>query len=373
MKFYIIAGEASGDLHAGNLVKALKNTYGSATFRGLGGDQMAAQGVEIIKHFKDLAFMGFVEVLTNLRTIIRNISACKKDILSFKPDVVILIDYPGFNLRIASFLKKKGIRCVYYISPQVWAWKQNRVHQIKRDIDLMLVILPFEEKFYQKFGMNVHFVGHPLLDLPAFHRESNQFSSKDWKNSLRTDKRIMALLPGSRKQEIDKMLPVMLSMKKHYPDFTFVVAAASHIPLSIYEEACTGLAGVAIVYDHFYEILSEAHIAMVTSGTATLETALMKVPEIVCYKGNFISYLIARKLVKVPFISLVNLIADKEVVKELIQDEFNEVNLKAQIDLLMDEDVRKKIDYEYDVLRIKLGKNGASEKAANYIIDFLNR
>jgi len=368
VKFYIIAGEASGDMHAANLVRSLKQVIPKAQFRGWGGDQMSAQGVDLVKHYKELAFMGFVEVISNLRTILKNIDQCKKDIASYKPDAVILVDYPGFNLRIATYIKKQGIPSIYYISPQIWAWKQSRVHAIKRDVDLMLVILPFEQEFYNRFGMDVKFVGHPLLDaLPLNSTEKSE------QEKFHSDKKCIALLPGSRVQEIKSMLPVMLHMCKHFPEFHFVIAAANHVPSSLYEKYTNGIENIEIAYNRFYDVLKQAHAALVTSGTATLETALMNVPEVVCYKGNLISYWIARKLIKVQYISLVNLISDKEVVKELIQDDFNETNLKLALQSLLDINQRENLIANYDQLRIKLGSSGASERAANYIIQHLQQ
>ncbi len=286
MKYYIIAGEASGDMHASHLIRSLKKKDAQAVVRGWGGDRMEAEGAEIVKHYRDLAFMGFVEVLMNLRTITRNISFCKEDILSFGPDVLILVDYPGFNLRIAEFAHKKGIRVVYYISPQVWAWKKSRVHKIKRVVDQMLVILPFEKDFYAKYGIDVEFVGHPLLDelkeQPKTDRE--EFLKK---NNLE-DKPIVALLPGSRKQEISKMLRVMLEVAGDFPEYQFVIGGLSSVSAGFYHQF-TGDGYVSVVYEQTGSLLQHASAALVTSGTATLETALMEVPEVVCYKANPVS------------------------------------------------------------------------------------
>jgi lipid-A-disaccharide synthase len=372
MKYYIIAGEASGDLHASNLMRELKAIDANAKFRCWGGDLMKSQGGELVKHYKELAFMGFTEVLLNIRTIFKNINFCKKDISEFKPDVIILVDYPGFNLRIAGFAKEKGFKVFYYISPQVWAWKQSRVHKIKRIVDRMFVILPFEEDFYKKFNYKVDFVGHPLLDAVDSQSKSGpSFNEFVEKNNLE-EKSIVALLPGSRMQEISTMLPLMLSIKKSFPDHQFVIAAAPSVPLSFYENLMKG-SDAKVIFNQTYELLRHAEAAMVTSGTATLETSLFNVPEVVCYKGSAISFFIARKLVKVKYISLVNLIMDKEIVKELIQSELNEINLKNELEKLLHDKVYRETMLEnFSVLRSKLGGIGASAKTARLMIDYLS-
>ncbi|MCE9539576.1 MAG: lipid-A-disaccharide synthase [Bacteroidetes bacterium] len=364
MNYYIISGEASGDLHASNLIKELKVLDTNAQFRCWGGDLMKEQGAELVKHYRELAFMGFTEVLMNLRTILKNIDFCKKDILKHKPDVLILVDYPGFNLRIAEFAKTIGIKVFYYISPQIWAWKQSRVHKIKRVVDKMFVILPFEKEFYQHFNYDVDFVGHPLLD--AVENYSNQPSTL----SIQTDKKIIALLPGSRKQEIATMLPIMLSMQKYYCNYLFVIAGAPSQSKEFYQTFISN-SDVEIVYNQTYQLLQKAEVALVTSGTATLETALFGVPEVVCYKGGAISYAIAKRLVKVKYISLVNLIMDKEIVKELIQGELNETNLKVELDKLLNPGTRNKLLADYAVLVDKLGGSGASKKTASLMINYL--
>jgi len=288
LKYYIISGEASGDLHASNLMKPLKAEDSHAEFRFWGGDLMQAVGGTLVKHYRDLAFMGFAEVVMNLRTILNNIKYCKKDLLEYAPDVLILVDYPGFNLRIAEFAKKNGITVHYYISPQIWAWKENRISKIKRDIDQMYVILPFEKGFYEdKHNFPVHFVGHPLLDAIANRKPINPL--KFAKENGLNDKPIIALLPGSRKQEITKMLSVMLQMAPKFPDHQFVIAGAPSQELSFYMTFLKD-ENVAIVENKTYDLLSVSSAALVTSGTATLETALFKIPEVVCYKGNEISY-----------------------------------------------------------------------------------
>ncbi|MES2590803.1 MAG: lipid-A-disaccharide synthase [Bacteroidota bacterium] len=364
MKYYIIAGEASGDLHASNLMKELKILDTSAQFRCWGGDLMKEQGAELVKHYRELAFMGFTEVLMNIRTIFRNIDFCKKDILQNKPDVLILVDYPGFNLRIAEFAKAAGIKVFYYISPQIWAWKQSRVHKIKRVVDKMFVILPFEKEFYQRFNCKVDFVGHPLLDAVA------NYAGQSSTLSVNTNKPIIALLPGSRKQEIAAMLPLMLSMQKQYSNYQFVIAGAPSQSPEYYGEFI-GDKDVKIVFNQTYQLLQKAHVALVTSGTATLETALFGVPEVVCYKGGAVSYAIAKQLVKVKYISLVNLIMDKEIVKELIQNELNGINLKTELDKLLNPETRNKIIMDYAELKAKLGGSGASKKTAGLMIDYL--
>jgi lipid-A-disaccharide synthase len=367
MNYYIIAGEASGDLHASNLMKELNVLDTSAKFRCWGGDLMKAQGADLVKHYRELAFMGFTEVLMNLRTILNNIDFCKKDILEHKPDVLILVDYPGFNLRIAEFAKAEGIKVFYYISPQIWAWKQSRVHKIKRVVDKMFVILPFEKEFYNRFDYHVDFVGHPLLDAVS------NYSSELNTLFVTSDKPIIALLPGSRKQEITVMLPLMLSMKKHYSNYQFVIAGAPSQPNEFYQTFMEGGSDVKIVFNQTYQLLQKAQVAMVTSGTATLETALFGVPEVVCYKGGAISFAIAKQLVKVKYISLVNLIMDKEIVKELIQNELNETNLKIELDKLLNPDGRKKMLSDYTELTTKLGGSGASKKTAGLMIEYLKK
>jgi lipid-A-disaccharide synthase len=368
MKYYIIAGEASGDLHGANLIKAIKEKDPQAIFRCWGGDLMQAQGAEVVKHYRDLAFMGFIEVVKNLPTITKNIKFCKSDILQFSPDVVIFIDYPGFNLRIASFVKEHNIKTVYYISPQIWAWKQSRVHQIKRDIDKMLVILPFEKEFYERFDCKVDFVGHPLLD--AIQSLDNSDGSWKAKNGL-SEKPIIALLPGSRKQEINSMLPIMLSVANDFLDYQFVVAVAPGQELDFYQPF-TEKYPVKLVQGKTYSLLQNAHAALVTSGTATLETALFNVPEVVCYKGSKISYEIAKRIIKVKYISLVNLIMDKMVVKELIQSELNTPNIVAELNEILKDDVRARVSADYQLLKEKLGGAGASQRAADKIVEFIS-
>ncbi|TVR80893.1 MAG: lipid-A-disaccharide synthase [Chitinophagaceae bacterium] len=362
MKLYLIAGEASGDLHGSNLIKALKELYPNCDFRCWGGEKMKAAGATLVKDYKDLAFMGFWEVLKNLPVILNNFSECKKDILAYQPDAVILIDYPGFNMRLLKFLNNHKINTFYYISPQLWAWNASRVHSIKKYVDLMMVILPFEKAFYKKYDTEAHFVGHPLLDIPEIknaHHIENQ------------NKRI-ALLPGSRKQEIQKTLPLMCELTEHFPDYTFSLAAISNIESAFYKKIIKDKA-IEIKTGDTYSLLKESKAAIVTSGTATLETALLNVPQIVVYKGNPVSFWIGKKLVNVPFISLVNLILEKEVVKELIQDDFTKENLIKHLNQILTKEKRESITNEYDILRKKLGGSGASENAANLILNTLQK
>ena len=365
MKYYIIAGEASGDLHAANLMKALLAKDPQANFRFWGGDRMQAVGGTLVKHYRDLAFMGFLEVLLNLRTILKNISFCKKDISEFKPDILIFVDYPGFNMRIAKWAKQRGIPTHYYISPQIWAWKENRIKAIKRDVDAMYVILPFEKDFYEeKHQYPVHFVGHPLLDAIAARKE---VSEEVFKRENGLDERpIIALLPGSRKQEIAKMLSVMLSVVGSYHPYQFVIAGAPSLGYDFYKQFIKE-ENVHFVSGKTYDLLSHAHAALVTSGTATLETALFRVPEVVCYRGNWISYQIAKRVISLKYISLVNLIMDAPVVTELIQGDLNTRNLKTELNKLLNPDYREKLLNNYEALREKLGNEGASVRTAQAI------
>ena len=366
MKYYIIAGEASGDLHAANLMKSVKAGDPDARFRVWGGDRMEAQGGTVVKHYRDLAFMGFVEVLRNLPAILGNIRFCKKDILDYQPDVVVLVDYPGFNLRIAKFAKEKGFKVVYYISPQVWAWKKSRVKTIKKFVDRMIVILPFEKDFYAGYGMEVDFVGHPLLD--ALENEVVEGKAEFLRKNNLTNDPIIALLPGSRKMEVEKMLKVMLQVVPHFFGYQFLIGGVSTVPRELYEKL-VGKLPVKLLVGQSRDLLYHADAALVTSGTATLETALIGVPEVVCYKGNRISFEIARRIVDVKYISLVNLVMDRAVVTELIQQALTEKNLGVELDrLLHDEDHRERILSDYAELRLKLGEKGASEMAARIIL-----
>ena len=367
MKYYIIAGEASGDLHGANLMKAIYQQDTAADIRYWGGDLMQQTGGKLIKHYRSLAFMGFVEVLFNLRTIFKNIAFCKKDIEAFKPDVIIFIDYPGFNMRIAKWAKQKGYKTQYYISPQIWAWKENRIKDIKRDVDAMYVILPFEKGFYEnKHHFPVHFVGHPLIDEIANREQASP--EKFRKENGLDDRPIIALLPGSRKQEISKMLEVMTSITDDFKDYQFVIAGAPSQDYNVYEPFIKNT-NVHLVLNKTYDLLSISYAALVTSGTATLEAALFKVPQVVCYKGNRISYEIAKRVIKLKYISLVNLILDKEAVTELIQTDFNKKRLKEELNKILDPYNRAVLFLDYYDLEQKLGGVGASEKTAKLIVE----
>lgn len=370
MKYYIIAGEASGDLHGANLMKALQKQDTAAQFRFWGGDLMQAVSPTLVKHYRDLAFMGFLEVVMNLKTIAKNLSFCKKDIEKYKPDAIIFIDYPGFNMRIAKWAKQKGLRTHYYISPQIWAWKENRIHDIKRDVDKMYVILPFEKAFYEdKHNFPVTFVGHPLIDAIADRTQVMDDSFRT-KHGL-SDKPIIALLPGSRKQEIRKMLAVMLSVVKDFEDYQFVIAGAPSQDYEFYSSFIKD-ENISFVGNKTYDLLSLSTAALVTSGTATLETALFKVPEVVCYKGSWLSYQIAKRIIKLDYISLVNLIMDKPVVTELIQDDFNSKRLKKELQSILEPEKRASLFMEYFELEKKLGGKGASDKTAALIYQDIN-
>lgn len=370
MKYYIIAGEASGDLHASNLMKEIKKNDPDANFRCWGGDLMKAQGAFIVKHISEISFMGFAEVVLNLRTILRNLSFCKSDIDEFHPDAIILVDYPGFNLKIAGYARKKGYNIFYYVSPQIWAWKQSRVHKIKKTVDKMMVILPFEKDFYKRFDYEAEFVGHPLLDAVETFKASKTQSDFRLENNL-TDKPIVALLPGSRKQEISRMLKIMISIREEFGDTQFVIAGAPSIKPEYYSRLIRGH-DVRIVYNKTYDLFMNADAALVTSGTATLEAALFDVPEIVCYKGSWFSYLIARMVIKVKFISLVNLIMDKKIVTELIQTKLTKANLREELkSILYHPEHISQLKNEYSLLKQKLGNSGASKNAADVIRNYL--
>ena len=370
MKYYIIAGEASGDLHGSNLMKALYKEDASADIRFWGGDLMKNVGGTLVSHYKERAFMGFFEVIMNLSKVLGFIKLCKKDIADFKPDVIVFIDNSGFNLRVAKWAKAQGFKTNYYISPQVWASRASRVKDIKRDVDNMFVILPFEKDFYKKYNYDVHFVGHPLIDGIA-GRKQVDFEVFKKEHNL-NNKPIIALLPGSRKQEITKMLSVMLSLIDDFSEYQFVLAGAPSQDFSFYQKII-GNRKVSFINNKTYDLLSVSYAALVASGTATLETALFKVPQVVCYKGGTISYQIAKRIITLKFISLVNLIMDKEVVTELIQNDFNKQNLKSELVKILDENHREKLFLEYFELESKLGGKGASEKVAKQIVDNLHQ
>jgi lipid-A-disaccharide synthase len=369
MKYYIIAGEASGDLHGSNLIKALKGTDSQMLVWAWGGEGMETAGAVLRKHYRDLAFMGFVEVVKNLRTIRRNMAFCKQDILDFQPAVVVFIDYPGFNMRIAKWAKQQGFRTHYYISPQIWAWHTARVHSIKATIDRLFCILPFEQAFYRQFDFEVDFVGHPLLDVVKDFQANAHFRKQ---NGL-DERPIIALLPGSRRQEVEKMLSLMLSILPQFPTYQFVIAGAKSLDDSFYQsfiqQRTDTTHPVFFVRNQTYDLLKNASAALVKSGTSTLEAALFDVPQVVCYKGSFGSYLLAKQFIKVKYISLVNLIADKPIVQELIQNDLTQTNLVHALQkTLADSQIIRK---GYDILRGLLGEPGASERTARLIFNDL--
>ena len=375
MQYYIIAGEASGDLHGSNLIKEIKLLDSRANIRCWGGNKMEAAGARLVNHYKELAFMGFAEVIKNLPTIFKNLDFCKKDILAFKPDALILIDYPGFNLRIAEWAKQQGIKVIYYISPQVWAWKESRVKGIKKSVDKMLVILPFEKEFYKKWNYEVEYVGHPLVQVidefkAQYFSEASVYKAASFPNK---GVNLIALLPGSRKQEILKKLPIMLQVAANFPDYHFVVAKAPGLEESFYHDLLAPYKNVSSVVNKTYELLCHAKAALVTSGTATLETALFEVPEVICYKGSVVSYQIARWLIRIKYICLVNLIMDKEVVKELIQHELTVKNITTELTrILFDTAKKQQLQKDYSELKALLSKGGnASAHAAISIYRYL--
>ena len=371
-KYYIIAGEASGDLHGANLIKEIKKLDSNAGFRCWGGDLMEEEGADLVKHYRDLAFMGFLEVIKNIRTIFKNMKFCKDDIIQYKPDAVIFIDYPGFNLRIAEFVHENNIPTLYYVSPQVWAWKSSRVKKIKVVVDKMYVILPFEKAFYKKFEYDVDFVGHPLIDaIEQFKEKAMSKQAFCDKHGL-NEKPIIALLPGSRSQEIEKKLPIMLSVVSKYQEYQFVIAGAPSRS-NVYYAPFLAKENVHVVLNDTYNLLNNSHAALVTSGTATLETALFQVPQVVCYKSSAFSYRIAKILIgkRIKFISLVNLIVGKEIVKELIQSELTEVNVIKELEVIVSNEGRENMLREYKILEDKCGGTGASFNTANGMLKTL--
>ncbi|MDB9806062.1 lipid-A-disaccharide synthase [Crocinitomicaceae bacterium] len=371
-RLYIIAGEASGDLHGSNLMEELLGQQADLDIRFWGGDRMREIGGEPAKHIRDLSFMGFWEVITNIRTIAANLKFCRKDILAFKPDALILIDYPGFNLRIAEWAKKQGIKVYFYVSPQVWAWKENRVKKIKASVDEMYVILPFEKEFYKKHDFEVSYLGHPLLDEIEKFKERALTKEEFYKANELDERPIIALLPGSRKQEISVKLPLMLKAGLQFSDYQLIIAGAPSIDESFYAGLLPKIGGVSILYGKTYDLLNQSTAGLITSGTATLETTLLGVPQVVCYKGNPISYRIAKSLIKIKFISLVNLIMDEEVVRELIQKECNVAEMKKELkEILPNGNKRKAISLKYTKLIEVLGAGGASKKIAASILEKL--
>ena len=364
MKYYLISGEASGDLHGSNLIKEIRKRDPQAQIRCWGGDLMQAAGAELVSHYKERAFMGFLEVAMNLRTILGFMKSCKKDLLAYKPDVVVLIDYPGFNIPMAQFAKKHGFKTIYYISPQVWAWKEGRVKTIREVVDKMLVILPFEVDFYKKWNYEVTYVGHPLVQVIEDFKKANSTLTL-------TPHPSVALLPGSREQEIKKKLPIMLEATRNFPDVQFRIAQAPSLERSFYESMTAQYPNVALIQGKTYELLMQSHAALVTSGTATLETALFGVPEVVCYKGSAVSYEIAKRLIKVKYISLVNLILDRPAVKELIQHDLTSENITTELKRLLDPAqnaiVKKDLAELWDILS---PGGAASANAAKIIVEY---
>ena len=374
MKYYIIAGEASGDLHASNLMKEIRNQDNEASFRVWGGDLMEAQGGIIVKHYKELAFMGFLTVLMNIKTIKNNFKICEKDIVEYNPDVIILVDYPGFNLRIAKYAKSKGFKIFYYISPKIWAWKQSRIKQIKKYVDKMFTIFPFETEFYAKHNYKVDYVGNPLLDSISNRENKNESFEEFIKRNNLENKPIISILAGSRKQEINRILPIMLEASNEFKDYQFIIAGAPSISKSMYNKY-TKEHNVKLLYNETYNIVNHSIASLVTSGTATLETALINTPQVVCYKtsGGRLFYNIAKSFLKIRFISLVNIIMDKTVVVELIQHFMNKQNIVKEMNkILKDQDYYDNMLNQYKELREKLGGEGASKRAAEIIVKELH-
>tara|TARA_R110002050_G_scaffold102774_1_gene211578 strand:+ start:12760 stop:13899 length:1140 start_codon:yes stop_codon:yes gene_type:complete len=373
MKYFLIAGEASGDLHGGNLIKALKKEDPEAEFVAWGGELMEQAGATILKHYKELAFMGFLVVIQNLRTILGNEKRCKSQIMDFNPDAIIFIDYPGFNLRIAKWAKAQNFKTLYYISPKVWAWKQSRAWKIKKTIDKMFVIFPFEVPFYKNYDYDVDFIGHPLMDaIEQFQSKGQTFETFTQENNL-TQQPIIAMLPGSRNDEISHMLPIMLETATQFPDYQFVIAGAPSQEVSFYQEVAK-TKNLKIVFGKTYELLNHSTAGLITSGTATLEAALFGVPQVVCYKGNAISYVVAKQLIKVKYISLVNLVLDAEVVQELIQGDLTTEKISAELKLILHNPAHlNKMQNDYEALRRALGHAGASERTAKLMLNYLNQ
>ena len=367
MKYYLIAGERSGDFHAAHLMRELRGQDPAAEFRFWGGDQMQAQGGELVRHYQDMSIMGFWEAATSVLRFRGYLKECERDILAFRPDVVILVDYAGFNMRVAKFVKAHGIRTFYYISPKIWAWNQGRVEKVRAYVDRMFLILPFEQDFYQKFNYQADYIGNPTADAVAEFTPSDDFLTR---NQLSNGKPIIAVLPGSRKQEIEEMLHEMLAILPAFQEYQFVVAGVTNLDRAYYRHFERN--GIRFVYDETFDLLHHAHVALVTSGTATLETALFDVPQIVCYRTSALSYAIGKMVIKVPHISLVNLIVGREVVKELIQSNFTARNLMDELrHLLTDEQYQARQQAGYAELRQKLGQQQAARKAAKLMVGYL--
>ena len=374
MKYYIIAGEMSGDVHAAYLIKELKCADSAAEFRFWGGDNMIAQTDKnaVVKHIKDLAFMGFVEVAANIGTVLKNISLCKKDMLAWLPDAVILIDYPGFNLRMAKFAHRNGLKVFYYISPQVWAWKSGRIKSMKKNIDKLFVILPFEKEFYKRHDMDVEFFGHPLIDEIDEYESQSGLTNNLTRNLCAEERPLIALLPGSRKQEVKKIIPLYAEIADKFKQLDFAVAAVNTLDKELYRPM-EGKKNVKVIFNQTYQIFNKSWAALVASGTATLETALFDIPQIVCYKTNPLSYWIAKNLAHVKWISLVNIILNKYAIEELLQKNFNKEKIEEGLrKIVYNEDYRKYVRMVYSELRDKLGNKGASEKVAKRIVAYMN-
>ncbi|MFW5700161.1 MAG: lipid-A-disaccharide synthase [Cyclobacteriaceae bacterium] len=368
MKYYLIAGERSGDMHAANLIKKLIIEDPRSQFRGFGGQKMREAGAEITIDYRELAVMGFVEVVLSLRKILNYLKLCQQDILKYQPNVLILVDYPGFNLRMAKWARKKGLKVFYYISPKIWAWNTGRAKIIKDNVDHMFSILPFEKDFYRQFDFDVDYIGNPVADAVYSFKPDDAFVIK---TKLPKDKFIVALLPGSRKQELQNMLPLMLQVCQLFPDFHFVIAAINDMDQHFYQPFAK-LENTSIVYEQTYDLLARANAAIVTSGTATLETALFEVPQLVIYRTSWFTYQIGKKLIKIPYISLVNLIANRMVVKELIQNEMTVENIKKELHLIIENKAyRKKMLFSYEQIKNTLGFENTAEKAATLMIDYL--
>ena len=370
MKYYIIAGEASGDLHGGSLIKEIKLSDKNANIRCWGGDLMRNAGGDLIKHYKELSFMGFWEVLINISIIFKNLKFCKNDINDFKPDVIVYIDYPGFNLRIAKWARKKGYKNHYYISPQVWAWKESRVNSMRKNIDSLYVILPFEKAFFEeKHNYQVNYVGHPLIERITKRTLKDGFADKI---RLSSNKPIITFLPGSRKQEINKILPEFIKIKNQFPEFQFVIAGAPGRDIKDYNKIL-GNSSIPVIFNETYNLIQQSKAAIVTSGTATLETALLGVPQIVCYKSSFISYIIAKIIVKLKYISLVNIIMNKEIVEELIQNNCNSKKIASSLNKILSKTEVDKIKTDYEKLYQILDKGGASKITSNLILESISK
>ncbi len=370
MKYYFIAGEASGDLHASNLIQELVKVDKQAIVQGFGGELMESAGMKLTRHYREMAFMGFIPVLMNLKTIKKNFKTCEKDILDFKPDVLILVDYPGFNLRIAEFAKKHGIKVYYYISPKIWAWKKYRIKKIRAFVDEVFTILPFETEFYQKLNYEVNYVGNPVLDSVKAKLKPTDFEGFIFENKL-TNKPIIALLPGSRLQEIRSLLPRMLEAASSFSDYQLVVTTAPNIDKSVYDQLLEGH-DATLIFDKTYQVIQHADAVVLASGTISLEAGVIKTPQIVCYRmaGGFLFFWIGKKVLKIDWVSLVNLILGKEAVKELLQHHCSVKNIRYELSLILnDENYRKQIENDYEELHQKLGESGASRRAASLIFE----